>query len=288
MLSIIICSRIRAITEGLSENVKNTVGCEYELIVIDNSENQYSIFEAYNLGIEKSKGKYLAFIHDDIYIHTNNWGEIISRIFEEDEKIGLIGVAGTKIKTKMPSGWWSCPDEYKEIHIIQHLSNKEKEKWEYGFNNTTVSEVVAIDGVFMVLRKNCYLSFNSKLKGFHNYDLNISFECKKNGFKIVVTNQILIEHYSNGVINSSWYESTFKIHNLYKSILPLKTSDVRDFEIFNSLEFKNGNGFVNELLRLGYKKNAMRIWFQLFVLKPNTKFHFRFLKRVIKHLWLLK
>jgi hypothetical protein len=34
---------------------KLTIGCEYELIIIDNSENKYSIYEAYNLGIERYK-----------------------------------------------------------------------------------------------------------------------------------------------------------------------------------------------------------------------------------------
>ena len=66
MISIIICCRIQTINKDLSENIKNTVGCDYELIVIDNSQNSYSIFEAYNLGIERSNGDYLCFIHDDI------------------------------------------------------------------------------------------------------------------------------------------------------------------------------------------------------------------------------
>ena len=70
MISIIICSRTQAISKDLSENVQNTVGCDHELVIIDNSENQYSIFEAYNLGIKQSKGEYLCFAHDDILFHT--------------------------------------------------------------------------------------------------------------------------------------------------------------------------------------------------------------------------
>jgi hypothetical protein len=41
-------------------------------------------------------------------------------------------------------------------------------------------EVVVVDGIFM--EKNSRLRFSSEMKGFHNYDLNISFEYKKNGY----------------------------------------------------------------------------------------------------------
>ena len=44
MISIIICSRTERINYDLSENIKKSVGCDYELIIIDNSENKYSIF----------------------------------------------------------------------------------------------------------------------------------------------------------------------------------------------------------------------------------------------------
>lgn len=282
MLSIIICSRTQTISNDLFNNIKNTIGYEYELIIIDNSENKYSIFEAYNLGIGKSKGKYLCFIHDDILFHSQNWGGFVNRIFSENPKAGLLGIAGSKVKTKMPSGWWKCPDEFKEINIIQHHSNKEIEKWEYGFKGTSISEVVAIDGVFMVMRKNCNLFFNTTLKGFHNYDLNISFECKKRGYDIFVSNEILIEHFSNGVINDSWFESASKIHHIYRDLLPLKTADIYDLKFFKELEFQNGKGFLSKFLSLGYKNEVLRIWIYLFILKPNTIYHLRFFKRFLK------
>jgi len=110
MISIIICSRKSIIDVRLSENLNDTIGCEYELIIIDNSENKYSIFEAYNLGIQRSTGNYLCFIHDDILFHTLVWGNVIKSIFQSDLNIGLIGVAGAKLKTKMPSGYWNCPN----------------------------------------------------------------------------------------------------------------------------------------------------------------------------------
>lgn len=51
MLSLIICSRTPRISEELERNIAETIGCEYELVVIDNSKNKYSIFSAYNQGV---------------------------------------------------------------------------------------------------------------------------------------------------------------------------------------------------------------------------------------------
>jgi glycosyltransferase involved in cell wall biosynthesis len=281
MISIIICSRTQNISENLSENIKNTVGCDYELIVIDNSQNQYSIFEAYNLGIDKSKGEYLCMIHDDIIIHTIGWGNSINSIFEENDQVGLIGIAGSQIKTKMPSGWCNCPDEFKKINIIQHLENKEIEKWDYGFKNGVLFEVVAIDGVFMAMRKVKNILFNIKIKGFHNYDLNISFEYKIRGYKVLATNSILIEHLSNGTMNQSWYETTLQLHEIYSNHLPMNTTEIINSKQLDLLEFENGTWFLNQLLSFGYIKPTLKLWMKLLLIKPNSEFHIKFLKRII-------
>src|SRR5690554_3963305 len=102
-ISIVICSRNGSLENKLSENIGSTVGSQFELIVIDNSENDYSIFEAYNLGIKKSLFPYLLFVHEDVLFHTKNWGKILIEYFENNEKIGLIGLAGSKLKTDIPS-----------------------------------------------------------------------------------------------------------------------------------------------------------------------------------------
>jgi hypothetical protein len=51
MISIVICARANDINEALKENIQNTIGVPYELIVIDNGKNEYSIFSAYNKGV---------------------------------------------------------------------------------------------------------------------------------------------------------------------------------------------------------------------------------------------
>lgn len=278
IVSIIICSRSQFISNDLLENIKNTVGCEYELIVIDNSNNQFSIFQAYNIGIEKSTGEYLCFIHDDILFRSKEWGKVVNRIFEENPNFGLIGVAGAKIKTKIPNGWWDCEEKYKSVNIIQNFANGNVEKQSVGFEYTRFNEVVIIDGVFMVLRKKTELFFSREYKGFHNYDFNISFEILKKGFKVGVTNEILIEHFSIGVLDKEWFKSTINIHNNYSELLPIATTkiDLVKTEIFG------GERFINHCFRIEGKKKMYKYFFYIFNFNLFTKTHFSLLKYFIK------
>jgi hypothetical protein len=285
MISIIICSRELGITPHLSANIATTIGFEYELIVIDNSENKYSIFQAYNKGIEQSKSEILCFIHDDILFHSKNWGKKLIEIFKSDAKIGLVGVAGSKVKTKAPSGWWNSPHELKQINIIQHLETGEVERWEYGLDNDVLlEEVVAIDGVFMAIKRDENILFDTTLKGFHNYDLNISLLYKVKGYKVMVTKEIVIEHFSNGNINKSWYLSTQRFHDKNKQYLPLITDDLKGNFDLKKLEFYNGVKFIYYSLNFGFIFNIVSRWFRLLLINPTDKTHKKIAKSIIKNL----
>lgn len=280
MISIIICSRTQTISDSLSKNIKSTIGCAYELIIIDNSKNQYSIFEAYNLGIQKSANKYLCFIHDDILFHSNNWGSVLIDLFEKEKQTGLLGVAGAKFKTKIPSAWWHTPKDQIALHIIQHFNDGTIATQSFGFENNSLQEVVTIDGVFMALRKDTKITFNLEMQGFHNYDLNLSFECIKNGYKLMVTDTIAIEHFSTGTIDVSWVESAHKIHDLYKAILPISCT------VYNSnkkFEVANAIRFINRCLQFNNNTKAFYIWKKLVIMHPYSKFHFTFLREIIKN-----
>jgi len=279
MISIVICSRTPKISDNLLLNIAETIGVEYELIVIDNYDNKYSIFQAYNIGLDKSNAQIVCFLHDDIHLNTQNWGQILIKIFDENNDIGLIGIAGTKSKTKMPSAWWECPDEDLYMNINQYLRNGKKEHWYKGFENNDFEDVVAVDGVFMVAKKDNSISFSNQLTGFHNYDLNLSFEYLKNGYRIVATKTILLDHLSIGVLNESWYRSTLKLHKMYEDFLPLNKSYLKSSK---NNEFKNGIKFINELLKLKLKKQALYLWLKLFILKPASKVHFHFFKSLFK------
>jgi glycosyltransferase involved in cell wall biosynthesis len=277
VLSIIICSRTQTISPILAKNIKNTIGSRYELIVIDNSGSQYSIFEAYNKGIEKSTAKYLCFFHDDILFHTENWGNILINLFRDNPEFGLFGIAGSEIKTKIPSGWWDCDQKYNALNIIQHFPNGGFEEQNIGFKSRNLHQVVVVDGVFLGLKREIGVSFNEDLLGFHGYDLNISFEVLKTGNKIGVTNSILIEHFSLGNLNFAWLKSVIQVHKLYKKSLPLYINKV---DLINS-EIFNCEKLVDKCMELREKKWFFYYWFKLFFLKPTSRMHLKIIKKII-------
>lgn len=279
MISLIICSRFKQISSVLVNNIKDTIGCDYELLVVDNSESKYSIFEAYNIGIEKSNFPFLCFFHEDLSFHTLNWGIHIVQLFERDNKIGLIGIAGAKTKTRMPSAWWNCPEDHKVIYLNQYFNDQKIELWNCGFNDNIVEEVAVIDGVFMAGRKIDTIKFSTNLKGFHNYDLNLSIEYALHNFKIMVTNSILISHFSLGKIDVSWINSTIQFDKLFKDKLPLPLNP--NFKNLKKQEFKNGILFIELLIEQHYLIKAFYYWLRLIQIKPVSKYHSLLLKKIL-------
>lgn len=282
MISIIICSRTSTIDSVLSENIKHTIGCNYELIIIDNAAKQYSIHEAYNIGITRSKNNLLCFLHDDILIHTNNWGNILIDLFNENKEIGLIGIAGAKVKTKMPSGWWDSPHDQKAANLIQHFNSERKVTWNYGFEKENNVEVVVIDGVFMSMRKTKNIQFDINLKGFHNYDLSISLNFKKNGYKIIVTNQILIEHFSLGNLDENWLKSIVKFHKKYKKYLPVSTELASDSKKIKELELKNAKKYIKQVLSLGFNRITTSLVLDFFMISLKSGIYKEYLNKISK------
>ncbi|WP_142785573.1 glycosyltransferase [Changchengzhania lutea] len=279
MISIVICSRQKDIDQKLKDNIKASVGCDFELIVINNSNSTYSIFQAYNIGLKKSKGAYVCFLHDDISIHTLGWGTIINKIFNNNNDIGLLGVAGATAKSKMPSAWWRCPESHKRIKITQHSKHTSVEDYNSGFVDSLLEQVVVIDGVFMVLRKDARISFRNDIAGFHNYDLNISFEYVKHKYKIFVTNEISVEHFSAGSLNKDWIESTYRIHKLYADVLPLS---IQNEGLGKHLEINNSKRFIKDCFKYNLNEIAFSTWTKLFLINPVSKYHIKFWTILIK------
>jgi hypothetical protein len=207
-----------------------------------------------------------------------DWGEILLSYFEDTE-IGLIGVAGSKIKTKIPSGWWNQRSENTLMNIIQHLSDGTKQKFFSGFQNETFAEVVVLDGVFMAARKDKNIRFNEELKGFHNYDQSISLEYRKLGYKVKVTGEILLEHFSEGSKNIVWVDSLLEFHRLYKNNLP---QAVKGFKIERKDRAFSCLRFIYNCRNNKMKGLAFKYWLKYLWLNPLDKKNLQLLKYFLK------
>jgi hypothetical protein len=222
MLSIIICSKSHQISPALKENINQTVGVEHEVIVIDNSQNEFSIFSAYNLGLKQSKYALLCFVHDDVVFRTPDWGKKIqSHLFRKE--VGIIGVAGGDTLTRVPSSWSSSG--VAENFIQSDKSRKRKRKHEFKRNtNSYMQEVLVLDGFWLCMRKEIFsrIKFDQNIfDGFHVYDIDICLQSKSFGYKNFVVFDILLEHTSVGYKDIKWVESLLKLERKWRNHLPL-------------------------------------------------------------------
>jgi len=83
MISIIVCSKDKTLLEGLNGNVEKTIGCEFEILGIDNKIGN-SICYVYNEGVKKAKYPYLCFVHEDVRFLTENWGRKVVEKLENN------------------------------------------------------------------------------------------------------------------------------------------------------------------------------------------------------------
>ncbi len=220
MISLIVCSKHQDIDEKLKNNIKETIGVEYELVVIDNSNNSYSIFEAYNEGIKRAKFDYLCFMHEDIWYHSPEWGEkVINHL--SDKETGLIGLAGSFYLNEIPGPW------FKSKPYVKNLVQKHQHKNSVNYTLDKNYQVLCLDGFWICSRKDVFekITFDTlTFDGFHCYDLDICLQAFNAGYKSYVISDILVEHYSTGSLNLQWIDSSIKLYKKWESIMPATVS----------------------------------------------------------------
>jgi hypothetical protein len=256
MISIIICARKNDISDTLKENIRQSIGVHYEIIVIDNSQNEHTIFSAYNKGVALSHYPILLFMHDDIHYHTGSWGLKVLKHFE-DPKIGAIGVAGTPYMPHTPGGWWSTGAGY--LYLLQSASADASPKLENYFpENEITRNVVALDGVWFCIRKEIFnqIRFDeSTFKGFHLYDIDISLQVYEAGYQLLCVKDILIHHFSTGALNEQWVQTMLLFNKKWKSKLPVSCSHFTRAQKC-LMEYRVVNTFISDQLRLAGKLNT--------------------------------
>ena len=239
MISIIICSVSELLREEIKVNIKKTIGIEHEIIIIKNEIFKYPIAKAYNTGAAIARYPYLCFSHEDVFFHTPNWGQILIRDFK-DSGARLIGVLGSTIKTKHPGSVYIGDSKLnRQNHIQRHPYKSNTLSYENP-NNEVLAEVCILDGLFIASTKRAWeeTKFSEEyLASFHGYDIDYSIKNFLLG-KIIVTYNILLEHFSHGSFSVEWLDTQIMLSKKWKDKLPLMVSgtsnkDAADTELYN-------------------------------------------------------
>jgi glycosyltransferase involved in cell wall biosynthesis len=230
MLSLIICSRSEQVLAKVKASVELTIGIEFELLAIDNSQNKYGICEAYNVGAQRAKYDLLCFMHEDIGFQTQNWGSIVADILSKPNA-GVLGVAGNTLQPKAPGGWgWSgakAAEKYLGVNVV-HTAKGHTESTYLNPAGRNLVEAVALDGLWLCCRKSIWEEFKFDavaLPGFHFYDVDFSVRVASK-YTNYLTFDILIEHFSHGTFDRTWIKTALEYYKKKKDHLPVVASQV--------------------------------------------------------------
>ena len=287
MISIIICSANKTLLNEVSKNIEETIGVPYEIIATDNSSAEQGICAVYNKGILQAQYDTLCFMHEDILIKTGNWGKLIVASFQNDQQLGLIGIAGSSYKPLSPSSWGGVGINTTYTNLIQSFKHKKRApKLVYrNPNNENISRVACVDGVWLCTNKTVTRDFKFDevtFKGFHGYDIDFSLAVGQK-YKVAVSFEVLIDHFSEGRYDKTWMDENLKLHNKWHSYLPMNVEKLTPKQIMY-IEKNTFKNFIDQLIRFKYPMfTAYRIlWKNRGFFELNPKLFFKLKYYVLK------
>lgn len=260
MVSVIVCSKNTEMFDSLSANIADTIGVSYEIIRIDNSKNQFSIFGAYNEGYRQSQFPYICFIHEDALFRKAGWGEKLVQHLS-DPQTGICGLAGRDIITRVPASW---KVHLPNIHIIQSddKKNKRTKKRHKPHNFDGIRRpVIVLDGVMLCARKELFtkICFDEQFDGFHGYDFDICIQSVVAGYKNYVMYDIDVEHFSRGNPDKKYYSNLIDVFKKWENELPVfSNSNKLKKGYIRRSERKGVFKLLNKLARRKFAENEIK------------------------------
>lgn len=204
------------------EHIKETCGCDTHVYMIHNPGG-VSISKVYADMMDNKEidTNIIVFIHDDVEFLKKGWGKEIIRLFNENKKFGIIGVAGSA-QFDENAAWWNYEKKYGQV-----LHRSEGKSWLTAFSpllKKDLQEVVVIDGLFMAVhRERVAENFSRELDGFDFYDIYFciaNYLSKKT--KIGVTTNIRMAHNSVGKLKDSWFKNRDLIVEKFGKYFPIE------------------------------------------------------------------
>ena len=158
--------------------------------------------------------------------------------------------------------------------------------------NQPFQEVITLDGLGFFVRKEIWKKYpfdENLLTGFHCYDIDFSLQIASANYKnyVCCSNQMLIEHFSQGNFSdASWFSTTLRLHEKWKSLLPMKTSDlnISDKKIRKCEELASYD-FFKQILKSSCDILLKRKVLKMFLWRPFSWKHLKnSISAIIKYL----
>jgi hypothetical protein len=222
MISVFYCTR--ASNPKHLEHLKKTCGLK-DVEIIEYINNGEGLTKPYNDALKSAKYDIVVFLHDDIEIRTDNWGNKILKHYKRNPEYGILGVAGTKYLSTTGK-WW---DDKKKMYG-QVFHTHEGKTWLSAYSKdqgNQLEEVCLVDGLFFsVCKSRLKHNFDESVTGFHFYDVTFCVPNYLSGVKIGVHTDIKVNHMSIGVTNDEWEQNRVLFAAENKEHLPINIKKI--------------------------------------------------------------
>lgn len=226
MISIIVCSLHHKPSAEFEKNVHVTIGdVVYEFVWIDNSDNKYSICQAYNMGVKQARYPFLCFMHEDIVFYTKDWGKMAINALS-DATVGLLGVQGCTYFDQSTIYW--TMSGFKKANTILPWQDCKRKEDDFPIPG---DEVVMVDGMWLFTRKELFEEIHwdeNSFRGFHMYDMDLCMQIINRGKNIKLLGELWIQHNSYGNWNTDFFNGCKIFHEKWDHVLPVSVMPITE------------------------------------------------------------
>jgi GT2 family glycosyltransferase len=205
---------------NFKQHLTKSIGIkDFEILEFQNN-NQYSLAQVYNMGINQAKFNIIVCCHNDIKLE-NGWGKKLIQDFTNNPDYGIIGKAGS---CYFPSSgvYWEKMNQTMVGQVYHHPPGKKKWLNKYSTKLPFLVPVVTIDGLFISFdKRKIKQTFDESIGRFHFYDHLFCLPNFLDGVKIGVTSSFEITHESVGMPNEEFFETKEKFIKKWGHKLPL-------------------------------------------------------------------
>ncbi len=183
-----------------------------------------SMVAGYQQAMQSSNAKYKVYLHQDVHIVNEHFLADLLAIFNQNNAIGLVGMAGS-IQADPNAVWWHQPS-YGGVYQTNQLGRPYLNFFNKKLTNDLYLEATLLDGLLLATQYD--LPWRTDLLNhWHMYDISQSCEFLRRGHKVVIANQFdgtiqspwCIHYGDNGSLDVDWHAEKNKVVAEYTDIL---------------------------------------------------------------------
>ena len=177
----------------------------YELILIDNTNNKFnSAAKALNYGGNKAKGKYIIFVHQDVYLSSESFLNDLEITLDSLNDLGIAGAAGKSEANKL---------------IVSNLKEGTPPKLAGKIQINKPVKVQTLDECFFIIPKVVFdkLKFDEEVcNGWHLYAVDYSLSVLEMELNVYVVPANIYHQSAGESFSDEYYDILKKLLDKHK------------------------------------------------------------------------